>query len=360
MRVLRVELDDFRSYRQARLEPAPALNLVTGPNAAGKTNLLEALAVLTAGKSPRVKDSENLVRREGEEVARLKGTFLDGKGARHEVVVTLARAGGRKIRLDGKPLRKLSQLVGLFPVVQLFPEDLALATGAPSLRRSYLDGLSARVVPGYVRLRQQLERVLRQRNAALKARRPERELRAQDQPFLERAARIHHLRAGVVGRLREALGALPRAVEGEEVRLAYWAEGRDLGDLLVTLERRLKATAEEERRLKHTRVGPQRDDFRIELGGVAVQENASRGQLRSLLLRLKLAEAALVTTARGEAPLLLLDDALSDMDQARTARTLDHLGSRGQVFLSTPGVPGPVGPGGRIFTVDSGVLKVVT
>lgn len=356
MRFLKLHARSFRNYREARLEPGPGLNLLVGENASGKTNLLEALAVVGSGRSPRLRGAELLVQR-GAQTATLEAAYQDARGDTHKVSVGLDRSGRRRIHLDAKPTRRLSELLGRLPVVQLFPEDLAMPVGPPGLRRAFLDMVAAALVPGFLAVRQAEERALRQRNAALKAHRPSRELAALDPPFLDRAAEVLEARARGLAAVREAIEQLPRLYADEALELDYWALGRDRAMLRVTLEERLRATAPEERRLRVTRVGPHRDDFRIRLGGLPVPGNASRGQLRSLMLRLKLAEARAVEAARGHPPVLLLDDALSDMDATRRERTLEHLtASPGQVFLTVPEAPPGGDPAARRFRVRHGTV----
>jgi DNA replication and repair protein RecF len=361
VQVERLELRDFRSYSSLEVAPGPGLNLVTGANAAGKTNLLEAVAVAATGRSTRLKKGQALVRR-GADQARVRAQFKDpdeGPGREHQVEVTLDVSGGRRVRLDGKPVRRQSDLEGKLLLVQLFPEDLAVATESPGRRRAFIDSLCVRLEPGYLRMRKELERLLRQRNAALKARRPDRELQALDAPFLDRAARIHHSRARALVRLREVVARLALLPDGEELGLEYWAEARELPEIQELLAIRLRATRGDERRLGSTRVGPHRDDFRLQLGGVPVRDDASRGQLRSLLLRLKLGEAALLREQRGKAPILLLDDALSDMDPGRARETLSRLQGWGQVFLTVPAPPAAPPPDSRAFRIAPGTAEMV-
>lgn len=359
MRFEDVELREFRTYPGTRLAPAPGLNLVTGANAAGKTNLLEALALLATGRSPRVGELAGTVRI-GAPAAGLEARLADDRGGEHRVRVRLEAGGERRVALDGKPVTRLSQLAGLFPLVQLFPEDLGLPTGPPAGRRAYLDLLASLVVPGYLKLRQEEERAVRQRNAALKQGRPARELAALAVPFLDRAAEVHGLRAKALGLFRTALAGLPAVLGREQPGLEYWAEGHPTPALRARLAERLEATRDEERRLKATQVGPHRDDFRIRLADQPVAGgHASRGQLRTLLLRMKLAEAALLRQVRSEAPVLLLDDALSDMDPSRREATLEVLREGVQTFLSVPDRPGDPGARGAVFRVASGAAEMV-
>lgn len=355
MRFAELRLQNFRNYAAAALAPGPGLNLIVGPNASGKTNLLEACALLVSGRSPRLKGAELLVRR-GAAVASLAATLEGSPGVTHKVQIGIEAGGKRRIRFDGKPARRLSELAGRFPVVQLFPEDLRLMGGAPGRRRAWMDGVAALLVPGFVAARKAEERALKQRNAALKARRPSREVAAFDAPFLDRAAEVLAARARAIEALRAALGSFPKPLEGERLGVEYWALGADVATLRTRIETRLYATQAEERRYLATQVGPHRDDCRFRLGAVAVAGNASRGQLRTSMLRLKLAEAEAVWVTRRERPVLLLDDALSDMDEGRRRRTLDVLAGVGQVFLSVPEAPAAPGDATRVFAVAAGTV----
>ncbi len=358
MRLQRLRIQDFRNYRQLELSPGEGLNLLSGPNAAGKTNLLEAVAMLATGRSPRHREPRHLIRSEAFSF-HLAGEWHEALGSVRRLEVAMDASGRRRIRIDGNETRRRIDLVGLVPLVELFPEDLQLASGPPAGRRVYLDRLAAGAIPGYVPLRQEFERILRQRNAALRASRPDRELRALDEPFLDRATRVHAARAEAVRRLSEAMQA-GGAERGEDPVLEYWAS--DLGPerIRARLEERLAATRGAERRLGSTQVGPQRDDFRLRLGGQPGVAHASRGQLRSLLLQLKLGEADSLLRATREPPVILLDDALSDMDPGRRRHTLERLSGRGQVFLSYPeALVLPPGSCNRTFRIASGGAEVV-
>jgi DNA replication and repair protein RecF len=366
MRVTRLLLQDFRSYAAAELLPDPRLTIVAGPNGAGKTNLLEAIHVAIAGRSHRANADAELVRH-GSPFARVHLDLASddaGEGARLELVLPGEGAGPevrKRLLLNGLPRR--SSTVGDVARSVLFrPEEMLLLVGSPGERRRFLDGILAQRDRRAARDLAELGRVLAQRNALLRAiRREEADasgLGFWDEQLAQVGSRVMAARLRVVADLAARIPLLHDAVAPAEelkdaVRLSYldtlkdaWA-GRpqpadaDAGEppsgeeLLPAFRARIAGARQKELWNGVTLVGPQRDDLRVELAGRDVAAHASRGQQRTIILAMKLAERDLLGEDGAPAPVVLLDDVFSELDPGRSGRALELLLERGQVLVTT-------------------------
>lgn len=359
MQIRYLRLLDFRNYRALSYSPSDQLNVLTGRNAQGKSNLLESIGFLVAGRSFRTARLSELPRW-GATASLVEGEFRRGDGA-------------RKVR------RALQQLEdGTWQVAgescewaRAIPfgwHDLAILTGAPSTRRAFLDGFAGRLYPGHLAALMRYRQILERRSALLKRGDAER-LPPWDEALagvgLELLKRRRAATAALqteLSRIYPLLASGPRAMspKGEEpvkIQIGYRStlgETTELGDFIRALESRRG----EELRRKQTLVGPHRDDLLIELEGVDARVFASRGQQRLLALAMRLAEVLPVTEATGTPPVLLLDDALSELDPHVQASVLREVRSLAQVFLTTAGGPLPVGDANTIEVQGGGLVAV--
>jgi DNA replication and repair protein RecF len=360
MLLSRVRLADFRSYAESQLRPHPGLTVITAPNGAGKTNLLEAVHVAVTGRSHRAGVDVELVRHGadlGRVVLELDGGTAAG-GATIELVLpgTAAPAGIRKrLTVNGVP-RRTSSVAETARAVLFRPEEMLLLVGSPSERRRFLDMILAQTDRRGARDLAELARILAQRNALLRAIRAEEapldSLGFWDEQLAQVGARVMRGRLAIVQGLNERLGSLHDAVanpdeRGASVELTYvdtlkdaWPDRESAADLpseelLIDAHRRRIADVRQREAWNGVSlVGPQRDDLRALLGGRDVAEHASRGQQRTIILAMKLAETDLLG-ADGPRPILLLDDVFSELDPDRSARLSDLLAGRGQAIVTT-------------------------
>ncbi len=384
MRLARLTLDHFRSYESAELHLEPGLTIVAGPNGAGKTNLLEAIVVAITGRSARAAVESELVQH-GSPFARIRLDLADpdgGDGARVEAVLPGADPPvGLRKRMTVNGLARRSTSIGEVVRAVLFrPEEMLLLVGSPGERRRFLDAILAQRDRRVARDLVDLARVLAQRNALLRAIRRE-EAGADGMPFWDEelvtiGARVTAARLALVGELAARIGPLHDAVapadeRADTVRVAYadslkdaWQGRSDGAHDVTTLEaayrRRLADVRQKELWNGVSLVGPQRDDLVVELGGRGVAEHASRGQQRTIILALKLAETDLLGVD-GSRPIVLLDDLFSELDPERSERALALLGERGQVLVTTAD-PEALPPARRarvpIWHVDDGRLSL--
>ena len=342
-RVAQLRLFRFRNYADERVSLGPGLNVVVGRNAQGKTNLLEAVATAALTRSPRAGTAAEVIAW-GEPACRVTTSVQRPEGPR-EIDLTLRRGDGervaRTIAVDGKP-RTARGVLGLCPVVLFWPEDLQLVKGGPDGRRRLLDIVlsqtDAQVADDLVRYR----RVMEQRNAML---RMVREQGFALGPTADALGPFTRQIAEVGGRIRMARARLVRALEPlaaealdeltegcEHLQLSYVGEGVDAScddaqTAAAALAAQLDARRSEELARGVTVAGPHRDDVELLLDGRPARSTASQGQQRSIVLACKLAEVRHVGAAAGVAPVLLLDDVLSELDAGRRLRLLAALGA---------------------------------
>jgi DNA replication and repair protein RecF len=306
----------------------PGLVLAVGPNGAGKTNLLEALHVGTQGFSPRTRRESRLVRF-GEEAA---GVAVVGKrdGTRLEVNVQLRRNGGKRVELNGAPVRTLDELRGRIATLVFTPERLAVVKGAPAVRRAYFDRVVTRLLPARAELPADYATVLGQRNAAL--RRVAAGMSARDalDPWTSRLTELGGLLSEVRGEVVSLLGK-PFAARGVELGLA---DGRLVHEVARVSAQELEGRLERDLERGFTGAGPHLEDVAVQSGERDLRTFGSQGEQRIAVLALLLAEAELLVERGPSPPLLLLDDVLSELDPERRTALATRIGSTGQALVT--------------------------
>jgi DNA replication and repair protein RecF len=339
-----ISIQGLRSYESLEAAFGPGPQLIVGPNAAGKTTLLEAIVLLAWGRSHRTSTDGELIRW-GAELARIEG--LTGA---ETVEVALVRptggAGARKrIRVNGVP-RRAAGLIGLLRTVVFAPEEMLLVIGSPGLRRAAIDQLAMERSPAYARDLAAYGRTLQHRNSLLRAIREEQagrdELRFWDASFLDAGGAIVAERLRLLDDLAGPLAQAHAEIAPDEAGAARLAvsyatnapalPGESPRDALA---RRLGETAEKEVWNGSTLVGPHRDDVVFGLDGRDMSGFASRGQQRTAILAFKLAELDLLTAQDGRPPLLLLDDVFSELDPDRRSHLVRRIAELPQAFVTT-------------------------
>jgi DNA replication and repair protein RecF len=340
-------LADLRAYAALEFAVGPGPQLIWGPNAAGKTSLLEAMVVLARGGSHRTATDAELIRW-GADVARVQA-----RSASDEIEVALVRPGSiaaasgarKRVRVNGVA-RRASALAEKVRIVLFAPEDMLLVAGSPSLRRATIDQLATTLVPTYATDLATYGRALQQRNGLLRAIRDEtasrEELRYWDRPFLDAGAAVVAARHAVLERLAAPLAAAHAEIAPDEAAsgvlgLEYLTNAPAGPDETPrdALARRLQETAEKEMWNGTTLIGPHRDDLAFVMAGRDLSAFASRGQQRTAILAVKLAELDLVTEHDGRPPILLLDDVFSELDPDRRAHLVRRISDLPQAFVTT-------------------------
>ncbi len=334
-----VTLCDFRNFESLDLSLAPGVTVLVGPNAVGKTNTVEAVQLLTSGTSFRRPAPAQLVR-EGATSARIDARLVgDGRVVDHRCDAT---PGGRRFSRNSKRCRAADMPEEL-PSVLFSPDDLALVKRGASQRRDELDLLGRQVSRGYAHVLAEYQRAVDQRNRLLRDERVDLSLLdAWDASVALGGATLLAARMRLFVRLAEKVGEAYGVISGGEALSCSYVctlgenleeMGRDeLRDVFLD---RLEAGRAEDLRRQQTCVGPHRDDVSFVVGGRDARAFASQGQQRSVVLALKMAEVELAGEILGSRPILLLDDVMSELDEARRAAVVRFVGEGIQTVVTT-------------------------
>lgn len=372
MRVRHVVLEDFRSYPSLDLALGEGATVFVGPNGAGKTNLLEALVLLAHGSSPRATEDSDLVRW-GASGARVRADVARAEGERRLEAVLLAQGAGARHRakrflVDGAAKRAVD-VAGELRVVAFFPEEVALLCEAPSARRRYLDALIGQVDRRYRHEVLELQRVLEQRNALLRAAREEarpvgdEEMAFWDDELVRLGSRVAARRVRTVDEVAPHFARthqLLAGASGTTVRYVCQVAPGDADHMAEAYRDLLAVRREHEAWQGTTLVGPHRDDLLVSAGGRPLPTHASRGEHRTAVLALKLAEASWIVEQTAEEPVYLLDDVLSELDPERRERLAAAVPRPAQCLItagSPVGLPETLARGAARLEVVPGVVR---
>lgn len=336
LRITELKLLDFRSFEDLHLPIEEDLVIILGPNAAGKTNLMEALSVLTSGESFRTSSMKDLIR-VGKKRASAR-LHYQGDVRSLDVIAELEKR--KSFKLNGKPIRT-EELRKLVPSVSFTPNDLDLVKRGSSLRREALDRLGVILHPNYVEFSRAYERALIQRNSVLKDQFiDEAVLAAWTENLVINGTLLTLYRRSLFERLIPFIQeAYARLSPAEDVDGSYESsiEGApsDKEGFQEAFHQRIRENSEEERMRGMTLIGPQRDDVRLTLDGRDIRNFGSQGQQRTMVLAWKMAEMKAIEDYLGQVPILLLDDVMSELDEHRRAELLSFVDGRVQTFISS-------------------------
>jgi DNA replication and repair protein RecF len=359
VQLTRLSLSNFRNYAQLDLDPAPGLNVFVGPNAQGKSNLLEAIAMLGTGKSFRTSRDADLVR-EGLELAVVGGDAQVRAGIVH-LGCTIVKTGNRTRKtytINGQGVR-YARFLGSIRVVTFVPADLQLVAGAPALRRALINIALAQDDRRYYHELARYGKALQQKNAMLRGtvELDEELLGVYNNTLVETGTSIMLARNHFVQELaREAERIHGAWTAGAEQLVVSYApsikfEAPTAEAVAGAFEARLREVAESERNRKASVAGPHRDDLNLELDGHSLAAYGSQGQGRTAVLALKVGEYTVMRDRSGEAPLLLLDDVLSELDAERAAAFLDGVGGYEQAFVTATHLPAGLPAASKTYRV---------
>jgi len=322
--------EDFRNFRALELACSPCLNLITGSNGAGKTNLLELVHFLGRTRSFRTHQGERLIRY-GQDQCLVRGTVLRNGSAPSALTVLRDRSGVR-IRDGQQTVKSVAELAQWLPIQVIGPENHLLLEGGPKIRRRFLDWGVFHVEPSFFPSWQRYNRALQQRNAALRKGVGAHQVKAWNGELEEMGGEIDAHRKSYLQRLQDPLEEMADKLGLGEIALNYrpgWPADQRLGDSLSN-------SIERDREQGFTRYGPHRADLAISVGDRPVRDWVSRGQQKLIAISLLLAQAQVYRGFTGSTSLLLVDDLAAELDREYRGRVFDLiLESDAQVFLTS-------------------------
>jgi DNA replication and repair protein RecF len=354
MPLRRLQVTDFRCLQSVSLDLDPLFTLISGPNASGKTSLLEAIYVLGRGRSFRTRRIEQLIRHGSERFV----VFGEVEAPERRVPLGVeASAAGVRARIGGAPASSLAELALALPVQVIDPEVHALIEEGPNRRRRFLDWGVFHVEHSFVGHWQRYRQALKQRNAALKAGQPAAAISAWDGELLRYGELLTAARARYVGELSQHAEAIGRNLLGLELALSYragWA--RDL-----SFAEALQQSREHDQMSGATQVGPHRAELGIRLNGLPVKDRISRGQQKLLAAALLIAQLKLFPEGAPQRPTLLLDDPAAELDDERLAGLIVEVSTHSVQLIVTTlnGEFSAFGAPGRRIGVSAGRVEAL-
>lgn len=329
----KIVISDFRNIILQELEFSPNVNCVSGNNGEGKTNLLDAIYYLSMTKSAfALSDKFNF--RHGTEEFSLSGLYRMENGLSSRFSVKMTSKGEKKMKRDEKQYGKVSEHIGVLPVVMVSPSDITMVSESGEERRRFVNAVLSQMDREYMTSLQQYNRLLLQRNKMLKEQDVDRGLlEVIDMRMSAFAEPVFQARKKFVEELTPIVQEYYKALSGdsEQVSIEYDSELSK-----ASLEQILAASYDKDRALKYTSAGIQRDDFLFKMNGHPIRRYGSQGQQKSFLVSLKFAQYELMKKNYGFAPVLLLDDVFDKLDMSRISNLLEMVASNdfGQIFIT--------------------------
>ena len=329
----KIVIADYRNIQLQEIDFSPNVNCISGNNGEGKTNLLDAIYYLSMTKSAFA-SSDKFNFRHGSEEFSIAGTYRMPNGLSSRFALKMTAKGEKKVKRDDKPYQKVSEHVGVLPVVMVSPADVSMVSESGDERRRFVNAVLSQMDREYMSAMQQYNRLLLQRNKMLKDQVVDRALlEVIDMRMSALAEPVYKARKKFVEDLKPIVSEYYKALSGdsEQVDIEYESELAD-----ASLESILASSFEKDRILKHTTSGIHRDDFLFKMNGHPIRRFGSQGQQKSFLVSLKFAQYEIMKRNYGFAPILLLDDVFDKLDMGRISNLLQMVASNdfGQIFIT--------------------------
>lgn len=350
MNIERLQLKNYRNYESLTLDFSPKINVFIGENAQGKTNVMESIYVLAMAKSHRTSNDKELIRWEAD-YGKIEGVVQKRYGEL-PIELTVSKKG-KKGKVNHLEQSKLSDYIGQMNVVMFAPEDLNVVKGSPQIRRRFIDMEIGQISPVYLHDLLTFQKILKQRNLYLKQNQGRATLMndvmldVYTEQYIQAAIKIIRKRYEFMDLLQAWAEPIHKGIsqDKEQIVIKYVAVSGlekhwSVDEMAAYLEQKLLDARKREIDRGLTLVGPHRDDLQFFVNGYDVQVYGSQGQQRTTALSLKLAEIELIKQETKEAPILLLDDVLSELDDMRQSHLLNTIQGEVQTFVTTTSVDG--------------------
>lgn len=327
MYIKNLYLDNFRNYDNIEIDFNKNVNILTGKNAQGKTNILESIFYCSLGKSHRTNRDRDLIKWNKEE-AFIK-LNISRKPLDKKIEIKIFKSGKKGININSIKLKKISELFGIFNVVMFSPEDLKIVKESPGYRRKFLDMEISKLDHGYYYNLVQYNKTLEQRNTVLKNRKfwGSNIINVYDRQLSDFGSSIMQTRLKYLEELNKKGSHIHSDITqgNEEIQFDYLTSVKDKNKISDELFYLLKENHKKDMERGSTSVGPHRDDFSIKINGIDAKSFGSQGQQRTSVLTIKFASIQIIKDISGETPVLLLDDVLSELDKNRQEYILNSL-----------------------------------
>lgn len=349
MHIESLKLTGYRNYKKLDLTFSPNINVFIGENAQGKTNVMEAIYVLAMAKSHRTSNDKELIQWDAD-YGKIEGD-IQKKYGRLPLELVISKKG-KKAKANHLDQSKLSDYIGQMNVVMFAPEDLNVVKGSPQIRRRFLDMEIGQISPTYLHDLLSFQKILKQRNHLLKKNQGKKDFEdltfdIYTEQYVSAAVKVIRKRFEFMELLQKWAAPIHFGIsrELEQLEIIYRPiSGMDPIWDVTQMENYILTKLKEQKNREYERgvtlVGPHRDDLQFYVNGYDIQTYGSQGQQRTTALSLKLAEIELIKQAVGEAPILLLDDVLSELDDYRQSHLLNTIHGDVQTFVTTTSVDG--------------------
>ncbi len=329
----KIVISDFRNIELQELEFSPNVNCISGNNGEGKTNLLDAIYYLSMTKSAFA-TSDRFTFRHGTDEFSIAATYRMENGLTSRFALKMSAKGDKKVRRDDKPYNKVSEHVGVLPIVMVSPSDISMVSESGEERRRFVNAVLSQMDREYMVSLQQYNRLLLQRNRMLKDMQADLSLlEVIDMKMAALAEPVYMARKKFVEDLKPLVAEYYKTLSGdaEQIGIEYESEISK-----APLDQILAASFEKDRIMKYTTAGIQRDDFVFTMNGHPIRRCGSQGQQKSFLVSLKFAQYEIMKKNYGFAPVLLLDDVFDKLDMSRISNLLQMVASKdfGQIFIT--------------------------
>lgn len=356
MYITSLTLDNFRNYTHEQIEFSPGTNLIIGNNAQGKTNILEAVFLFSCGRSHRAKQDIEMINFNASLSSQEICFFSHERTFKGQMV--LDRSGKKLVKINNVQINKLSKLMSYLSVVLFSPEDLSLIKGSPSVRRKFIDSAISQLYPGYLSTLITYKKALSQKSMLLKELRSrgvktDANLSAWNSLIASDAEKITEYRINFIDQLSKYSKDIQHEISSEELLLEYEPNIKLGEDIFKYLEHHQQREIE----AASTLYGIHRDDLKVSVGGYDSRLFSSQGQQRTASLSLKIAQADYIHDVKGEYPILLLDDIMSELDKKRRGYLWQKIKDKQVLITCTDMDDIVLGRNTKHFLVSNGTIQ---